>query len=752
MRSDWRKAFLAAFGCVAGVAAFGRGERWINPPQPAPAVSTLTNEARYVEWKWRTDVTDPATGIGNKAVTKEAEALVSELEPKEPWRVVKAKAYQLICDRMSIGVSDLDWFPAFACYNRYDLPLKLIVWRREKAIDAKIHPKEAARIREGNLSGEWSAGKDFCHSVPQWDQVLALGLPGLRRRVAAYGRKTPFYESLEITADASIRLIGRLAAQAEKVAASGGGPRARRQAEALRQLERGAPRTAYEAMQLIYLYFVFSEHIDFMQCRSLSVIDQTLWPYYRADLAAGRTTEAEFREQFLHFLWQWGSIDNYWGQPVTVGGTGMDGKTACNPLTKIVLEVADAYGQPTPKFHLKTNFNLPDDILNLALDMARRQRSISFCGEEPMWKVMTSYGISEEDAHRCITKGCYEFCPPDGANATDMGMVSYVKPLERILADSATNAFEAATYAAFEREYLKRMTGTFAELLGIVSVMERYLEDVNPSGMGSLGVENSVRTGRDALANGAAKGNNTGVETVGFGTAVDVLMAVREIVYERKEMSLADLGKLMAANWAGREDLRLRMQRSKRKWGANDPDANATAQRLSKAVAGVVNHKPNARGGQYLLSGHSARGFVTLGAKTGATPDGRRAGEEFSKNLSPTMGADTEGVTALVHSLGAIASTDFPYDFPLDVMLLPSTVEGEKGLEMMKALLKVYYANDGVMMQFNVFSPELLRDAQAHPEKFANLMVRVCGWSVRWNDLPKVEQDAYIRRAECILQ
>ena len=236
MRSDWRKAFLAAFGCVAGVAAFGRGERWINPPQPAPAVSTLTNEARYVEWKWRTDVTDPATGVGNKAVTKEAEALVRELEPKEPWRVVKAKAFQLICDRMSIGVSDLDWFPAFACYNRYDLPLKLIVWRREKAIDAKIHPKEAARIREGNLSGEWSAGKDFCHSVPQWDQVLALGLPGLRRRVAAYGRRTPFYESLEITADASIRLVGRLAAQAEKVAASGGGPRARRQAEALRQL------------------------------------------------------------------------------------------------------------------------------------------------------------------------------------------------------------------------------------------------------------------------------------------------------------------------------------------------------------------------------------------------------------------------------------------------------------------------------------------------------------------------------------
>ena len=81
-------------------------------------------------------------------------------------------------------------------------------------------------------------------------------------------------------------------------------------------------------------------------------------------------------------------------------------------------------------------------------------------------------------------------------------------------------------------------------------------------------------------------------------------------------------------------------------------------------------------------------------------------------------------------------------------MLLPYTVSGDKGLEMMKALLSQYYANGGLMMQFNVFDAEELKDAQAHPEKYENLQVRVCGWNVRWNDLPKVEQDAYIRRAE----
>lgn len=245
-------------------------------------------------------------------------ALVRELEPKEPWRIVKAKAYALACDEIAIGVSGLDWFPAFACWNRYDLPLKPIVNARGAHIEATCHPEATKRMRAGNAVGEWVLWKDFDHSLPQWAQVLSLGLPGLRRRVAECRRDTSYYRSLEIAADASLRLVGRLASQAEKVAANGGGVRAARQAECLRQLERGAPRTAYEAMQLIYLYFVMSEHLDAMQCRSLSVIDQTLWPFYRDDLAKGRTTESEFREQLFHFFGQWGSIDNYWGRPAQV--------------------------------------------------------------------------------------------------------------------------------------------------------------------------------------------------------------------------------------------------------------------------------------------------------------------------------------------------------------------------------------------------------------------------------------------------
>ena len=127
-------------------------------------------------------------------------------------------------------------------------------------------------------------------------------------------------------------------------------------------------------------------------------------------------------------------------------------------------------------------------------------------------------------------------------------------------------------------------------------------------------------------------------------------------------------------------------------------------------------------------------------------------GEEFSKNISPAPGADREGPTALVASINAIDTRDIPGDIILDMMIHPSTIQGEKGLMAMKVLIDRYFAAGGCAIHFNVFSAEELRDAQAHPERYENLQVRMCGWNVRWNDLSKTLQDAYILRAEGVLQ
>ena len=180
--------------------------------------------------------------------------------------------------------------------------------------------------------------------------------------------------------------------------------------------------------------------------------------------------------------------------------------------------------------------------------------------------------------------------------------------------------------------------------------------------------------------------------------------------------------------------------------------ANALGAELVECYGSHLNGVPNSRGGVFLASGHSARQFIELAKKTGATPDGRRAGEEMSKNLSPAMGADTEGATALVNTLASSDVTKTPGDYPLDMMLHPSVCSGEKGLRTMRSMVEMFHRNGGSVIQFTVFSAEELRDAQAHPEKYENLQVRVCGWNVRWNDIPRAEQDAYIRRAENIMK
>ena len=741
---SWEKriVFTLAFCLSMGFAAFGGAE--------AP-----TEEARYIESKFRRDVTDRSTGVDSKTLTKRAMELTGERQKaKEDLRVTKAKCLALICDEMSIDVSPLDWFPAVAVYDRKAMPLGFY---KVETPALRLCGARLGDLNRGNGTGKWMMWVDFDHSVPVWEELIADGFTGALENVRKADDGSAFYESLKITGEACLRLLARLAAQGRKNLAAGVQDATRRQRlekqiAALENLTKGPPKTTYEVMLFIDLYFLLSEHIDIMQCRSLSIIDRTLWPFYQADLAAGRTTEAEFREQFRHFLWQWGSINNYWGQPITMGGTKADGTTEYNPLSYVILDVMDECYLTSPKFHIKIGKSTPRPILDKLLDMARRHRSLTFIGEESAWKILGDWGYRPEETRSFYTKGCYEICVPNGANSTGVGYVNLLKPVEEVLKDAAAGKFDAKTYADFTAECTRRMAATCKECREIVFLFEQHLDAVNPANVSTLASRYAIKAKKDAFANGSERGNNTCVEIAALGTTADAFVAVKELVYERKEMTLVELGKLMADNWKDREDLRLRMRRSERKYGNNDPDANAAAVQIQDAIAAVINHVPNSRGGVFGLCGHAARGFINLGGKTGATPDGRKAHEQISKNLSATMGADTKGATALVNTLAALDSSKWPGDFPLDVMLHPSTVEGEKGLELMRTLLDVYFANGGLQIQFNVVSPEELRAAQRDPAKYANLQVRVCGWNVRWIDMPKFEQDEYILRAERIMR
>ena len=757
---------------------------WWDTTWNDPYVANIADVDTYLRRKFRQDVTDPTTGVDSCALAKILAKTVSEGNATgESWWITKAKCFAYQVERQSIDVSPFDWFPAIAVWDRWSRPITGVIKNRARAVNAKSLPEWVVKEwQTGNADGTWNMWQDFDHSVPDWRVILKIGFPGMKERLCKYAVKgDAFYEGLHIVMNAMLAGIDRFIEQGKKNLVEGervkGKERLEKEIACLERLRNGPPQTAYDVMMFVWLYFFWSEHLDGVQCRSLPELDVFLSAYYEADVAAGRTDEVEFREQVKHFLWQWGSVANYWNQPAGFGGTNPDGTSAFNHVSRIILDVVDECALPTPKFLVKVAPNTPDWAWNKMLDMARRHRSIAFIGEEPAAKALKKWcEATDEDCRTMVLRGCYEFDLADSCNRTGCGYVNLLKPIENMLAEAAKESKEESVkgkgrrvegegegqgegvwengerFEDFRDEYLRRLAHVADRCTAVAFEFEKVLADVNPADLMTLSTEYALKMRKDAFANGCPRGNDTAILSAGLGSAVDSLLAVKEIVYERKELSLSELGNVMAADWKGHEKLRLRMLRSKRKWGNNDAEANALGSELMECYGSHLNGVPNSRGGVFLASGHSARQFIELAKKIGATPDGRKAREEMSKNLSPAMGADTEGATALVNTLASSDVTKMPGDYPLDMMLHPSVCSGEKGLRTMRSMVEMFHRNGGSVIQFTVFSAEELRDAQAHPEKYENLQVRVCGWNVRWNDMSKEEQDAYIRRAENIMK
>ena len=716
-------------------------------------VSALTSVAAdewdYVRRKWREDLSDPSTGLGAVALRTNLAERVAEWKTAMPWPVVKARAFAWLCEKTAIDVSEYDWFPTFARWTRHAdklHPFLPQMMKRKGEVMSARHPGLKDRWPY------WCGYPDFDHSAPDWDDVLAVGFTGMAERLRKNWKDTDYYPPRKIAVDAVFRLIDRLIAQGEMrlKGLADGSIRLAKQVDSLKRLRAGPPVATLDALNLIYLYWVMSENFEGIQVRTLGNLDRLLTPFYRADLAAGRTTEAEFRDQLKHFWWQWGSMANYWGQPVYFGGTKADGTTEYNEVSAILLDVHDQLALPTPKLHVKVGKSTPDWVWNRTIDMARRMRPISFLGEESHARVMRSMGYTAEQARTFLVWGCYEWAVRDSANDTFGAAVNLLKPVEEMMAEAASGRLAAPDFDAFKDTYLERIAGHVDAACAFAREDETEMAEINPSLLFSLATPYSVEVGKDAYSGGMKNGNNTGIWLIGIGSAVDALSAVREFVYDQKSVTLAEFGKTLAADWIDADDLCRRVRRSKCKWGNNDPVANAIAAELTDCLAGRINGQPNGRGGRFKAFGHTARWHYIFGKAMGATPDGRKAGEELSKNVSPTMGADTEGATALVASAASIDALKLPGDYPLDVALLPATASGEKGLLLMRSLIDAYFGNGGMVIQFNVHDADTLRDAQRHPEKYENLQVRVAGWNVRWNDIPKAEQDKFILRTERI--
>jgi pyruvate-formate lyase len=274
--------------------------------------------------------------------------------------------------------------------------------------------------------------------------------------------------------------------------------------------------------------------------------------------------------------------------------------------------------------------------------------------------------------------------------------------------------------------------------------VERGNRDYHPTPFSSMLVDGCVESGRDLTAGGALF-NSSGIQGVGVADAADSLAALEHVVFRQEKYSMEEVVKALMGNFSMDPVMRAHLLNAP-KFGNDDP----LPDRYAGLVAGVfhqaLSRHRNTRGGPYVPGFYSSTSHVGLAQYTGALPSGRRAGAPFAPSLGPVNGADRSGPTALLNSVARVDSSLSPNGYALNLRFDTDTVAGERGVNLLSALMKGFFSSGGMEVQFNVLDPGTLEDARRHPGKYPGLVVRVAGYCAYFDDLPDSVKGEIIAR------
>ena len=603
---------------------------------------------------------------------------------------------------------------------------------------------------------------DFCHIAPDWNFLMKHGFVGIidrlkteRKNHLNNAEKLEFYDQCIQVYESMINCLKRMAKYAAKV----GTKKQDFVAQNLLALAQGAPKNLAQAMQLSMFMYQMETSLDPTVIRSFGYIDRLYYPFYKNDLENGVFSEEQLRELTRDFFWKITSYGISTNLPLCICGKYPNGVDATNPYTFLMIEEYKALDIIDPKIHVVYHQNIDKNIVLKVLDSIRDGKSsFVFVNAEIAEKALQNIGISEEDSKKLIVYGCYEIAaegteiPPTCAGRINMA-----------------KSMEFAFYDGFDHTLNKQVglqTGknfdSFDDVLNAVKTQirhsiqtcmdalthyENHYDLICPFPILSGAFENCVKTGTDVY-NGGAKYNNTSINCFGIATVVDSLIILKKLVFEEQKMSYSEFIEILKNNWKDNEKLRLYCKNNYAKYANDIDEADDLALEIYNEVADFINGKPNGRGGVFKHSQISIDWITWMGARVGATPDGRFAKEPVSKNLCANVGQDKNGITAFINSVLKFDATKCPNGYVLDAVIHPSVTKGEDGLNAFYGLLKTYIDNGGMAIHFNIIDGNTLRKAQANPEEYKNLQIRLCGWNVRFINLDKRTQDEFITKAD----
>jgi len=582
---------------------------------------------------------------------------------------------------------------------------------------------------------------------------------------------------MALSCEAVMRWAERYAERAEAEAAAAGPERRRellRIAEVCRRVPAHAPRDFQEALQ--YYWFchlsVITE-LNGWDAYSPGHLDQHLWPFYQQGLADGSLTRETAKELLECFFIKFNNHTAPAKQGVTAAESGTltdfaninlagllrDGSDGSNELTHLLLEIIDEMHLLQPSSNMQVSRKTPDAVLKHALKVIRNGYGFpSLFNADAVVEEQLRQGKTLEDAREGGCSGCVEVGAFGKEAYILTGYFNLMKMLELTLhqgfdprtgkqigartADPARFQGYDDLFAAFETQV--------RHILDIKvrgnQLIERLYATRMPHTFLSVVTDDCIQKGKDYNA-GGARYNNTFIQAVGIGSVSDSLAALKEVVFDLGELSLPRFIQILDDDFQGMEALRQRLLNKTHKYGNDDDYVDALMTRTFRMLFAAIDGRPNTKGGAYRVEMLPTTCHVYFGEVCQASPDGRRRALPLSEGISPVQGADRQGPTAVLKSAAKMDHVKTGGTL-LNMKFSPSLLAGETGIDHLHSLVRSYFKLDGHHLQFNVVNAGKLREAQASPEQYRDLIVRVAGYSDYFCDLAPALQEEIIQRTE----
>ena len=568
------------------------------------------------------------------------------------------------------------------------------------------------------------------HLSPSYRELLATGFGGILSRLEAWPAnewRVAAAESLRgvmewITRwDALVPGVGRLSAN--------------------------PPRTFREALQLIWLAQQ-AIHIEGHGYSNMpDRLDQILYPFYRADRAAGRLTNDEALTLCENFILKmrdntfW-SVAHNLTQGISLGGSTPDGADQTNELSWLFLQAANNLSLPEPLIWIRWHPNIDQDFFDFCLETLAGPTCFPLMMSDTAVPAMfEALGVSRADAFNYVAVGCNELALPGQAYFYPVAGVDYFAALEEAMRAPAPT-FDARTQT-FGQILRRQVQESAATGLARLAAQRQWA----PTPFTSCFFDGCIEQGHDLMD--GTKYNTLCCGGIGFANIVDCLAALREVVYERRAAMLAEVAAACAANFAGHERLRAQLLAAP-KHGNDDPRLRDLIRLVERLRDEPVKELRDPRDGTPFGNSHVVRSAAVLwGRQIPATPDGRLAGTPLASSVAASCDAERRGPTAALNSILALDPVrSWQSGYNVNLRFARPLLAEPANRAKVRSLLNSFFARGGQEMQINCVNTETLRAAQVHPDHYHNLVVRVAGFSEFFTKLAPDLQAEIIARTE----